>query len=84
MIAFASCVLDKAFFLSSIAIHSKLNGSGYRLTYPTKKIGGQNLSLFHPINSDTAKGIETAILKKLNDVMENSNDRHHRTYAESA
>ena len=40
LIAFASVVLDDQPYLSDIAIHSKLVGSGYRLTYPTRKVGG--------------------------------------------
>src|SRR5947208_2317485 len=37
LIAFASAVLDDQLFLSGIAIRSKLVGSGYRVTYPTRK-----------------------------------------------
>jgi DNA-binding cell septation regulator SpoVG len=42
LIAFASVVLDDQLFRSGIAVHSKLVGSDYRLTYPTRKIGDRN------------------------------------------
>jgi hypothetical protein len=48
LIAFASVVLDDQLYLSGIAVHSKLVGSDYRLTYPTRKIGDTQFSLFHP------------------------------------
>jgi hypothetical protein len=46
LVAFASVVLDDEVFLSGIAIHQKLVGSGYRLTYPTRKVGETQFSLF--------------------------------------
>lgn len=76
LIGFASLVLNGAFYLSSIGIHSKLDGSGHRLTYPTRKTGEQHVHLFHPINKTTAKQIEHAVLAKLNEVMDKRNDRY--------
>ncbi len=81
LIGFASFVLDSGLFLSGIGIHSKLNCSGYRLTYPTRKAGSNQASIFHPINRVIANEIEQAIFAKLNDVMEKCNDRHGCTYA---
>lgn len=75
LIGFASLVLNGAFYLSGIGIHSKLDGSGHRLTYPTRKAGDQQVHLFHPINKNAAKRIEQAILAKLNEVMDKRNDR---------
>jgi hypothetical protein len=37
MIGFASLVIDNSIYLSSIAIHKKLTGEGYRLTFPGKE-----------------------------------------------
>ena len=73
LIAFASFVLDGKLYLSSIGIHKKLDGSGYRLTYPTKKAG---LNIFHPISKELGKEIEEALLNKLKEVMEGCNDRY--------
>tara|TARA_B100001989_G_scaffold252461_1_gene234583 strand:- start:1622 stop:1930 length:309 start_codon:yes stop_codon:yes gene_type:complete len=69
LVGFASVVINDAIYLGSIGIHEKLNGNGYRLTYPTKKMGMHNADIFYPINKTTGKAIETAILNKLNDVM---------------
>jgi stage V sporulation protein G len=49
LIALATVVLDDQLYLSGIAIHSKLVGSGYRLIYPTRKVGEAQFSVFHPI-----------------------------------
>lgn len=73
LIGFASLVIDQGVYLSSIGIHKKLNGDGYRLTYPKK----QDFSLFYPINKDASKYIEAMIFDKLNDVMSKvKNDRY--------
>ncbi len=65
LIGFASLVIDDNFYLSSIAIHKKLNAEGYRLTYPNKG----HFTIFHPINRQTSTEVEAAIFGKLNDVM---------------
>jgi len=64
LVAFANCVLNESLYLSSIAIHKRLNDEGYRLTYPTKKVGTDNMHLFHPIAKELSKEIEGAILNK--------------------
>lgn len=58
LLGFASVVLDGNLYLSSIGIFSKLDGSGYRITYPTKKVGNLDLNIFHPINKDLRQEIE--------------------------
>lgn len=74
LIGFASLVINDALYLGSIGIHQKLNGSGYRLTYPTKKTGANTIDIFHPINHEAGKAIEAAIFNKLNDVMNRLDD----------
>jgi DNA-binding cell septation regulator SpoVG len=65
LIAFASLVIDGNLYISSIAIHKKLQSEEYRITYPSKG----SFSIFHPINKATSKQIEEAIFKKLKEVM---------------
>ena len=65
LVAFASCVLNQDIYLSSIAVHKKLNGLGYRLTYPTKKVGNSDLNIYHPINKELSKAIEEAVFKQI-------------------
>ena len=75
LIGFASVVLDNKLYLSSIGIHHKLNSPGnFRITYPSKQSGSKEFQVFHPIRSETGNAIETAILKKLKDVMSKAND----------
>lgn len=78
LIAFASVVLDDQLYLSGIAIHRKLVGSGYRLTYPTRKVGDARFNLFHPIRKTIGLAIEQAIFNKLNDVVSKHDAGYHR------
>jgi stage V sporulation protein G len=80
LIAFASLVLNEEFYLGSIGIHQKLNGQGYRLTYPTKKVADRNINIYHPINKEISIEIEKEIFNKLKEVMSKSNDRHNNPY----
>jgi stage V sporulation protein G len=64
LVAFASIILDDKLYLSSIGIFSKLDGSGYRITYPTKKVGDTNLQIFHPITRELSELIESAVINK--------------------
>ena len=70
LIAFASLVVNGAVFLSSIGIHKKIDGRGYRLTYPSK---GKH-SVYYPINKIAGQAIESEIFKKLKDVMNKVNE----------
>ena len=78
LIALASVVYDNALFLSSIGIYTRVDGNGYRITYPTKSSSNHNFNIYHPINKQVAKIIEQAILVKAKDILsrqaERSND----------
>lgn len=65
LIGFASFVLDEKYYVSSIAIFTKIDGSGYRLVYPTKKVGERNINIFHPINREVGNIIANSIFKKV-------------------
>ena len=75
LVAFASFVLDGNLYLGSIGIVTRLSG-GYRLVYPTKRVGSKSLNIFHPINKKFARLIESEIIKKFEKVMNQKNDRH--------
>jgi DNA-binding cell septation regulator SpoVG len=75
LIAFASVVLEDQIYLGGIAIHSKLD-SGYRLTYPTRKVGEAQFTLFHPIRKPVGLAIEQAVIEKLKKVMSKRNVGH--------
>jgi stage V sporulation protein G len=61
LIGFASVLLDNGLYLGSMGVYSRLDGTGYRITYPTKKVGGKDLNIYHPINRDLSQEIEAAI-----------------------
>ena len=69
LIGFASFVLDEKLYLSSIGVFSKING-GYRITFPTKKVGNSDLNIFHPITEKLGKEIEEAIIEKTKAIFE--------------
>lgn len=69
LIGFASFVVNEEIYLSGVAIHKKLNADGYRLTYPIRKSGEQSFEVFYPINRMAGQQIESAILSRLNDVL---------------
>jgi DNA-binding cell septation regulator SpoVG len=64
LIAFASAIINEGLYIGSIAIHEKKDGSGYRITYPTRKSKGKDLNLFHPVTQECSKVIEDAILNE--------------------
>ncbi len=76
LIAFASVVLDDQLYLSGIAVHRKLDGSGYRLTYPTRKVGTAEFNLFHPIRRPIGLAIEQAVFEKLKNVASKADAGH--------
>ena len=68
LLAFASCVVNNAISLNSIAIYSRPNG-GYRLVYPLKVLpNGKEINIFYPINRETSEVINEAIFKKVEEV----------------
>lgn len=79
LVAFANLVIDDQLFLGSIAIHERLDGAGYRITYPTKGKG----YLFHPIRKQLSRELEQAILNEVKTVLRKSHAGHHRANAQS-
>jgi len=70
LVGFASFVLDNNLYLSSVGVLTRPEG-GYRLVYPTKKVGLRNINIFHPINKSFAESIEKEVINKFEDVMKN-------------
>ena len=63
LVAFASCVLDWKIYLSSIGILTKLSG-WYRICFPSKKVAGQNMHYFHPVDKEVAQSVENALINE--------------------
>ena len=70
LLGFASFILNETLYLSSIGIFSRINGSGYRITYPTKKVGDTDLQIFHPISKQLSLEIEQTIISKAKEVFD--------------
>jgi hypothetical protein len=79
LIAFANLVLDGQLYLGSIAVHERLDGRGYRITYPTKGKG----YLFHPICAPLSKALEQAIIHEVKTVLSKSHAGHHSPIIQS-
>ena len=69
LVAIASVVADNSLYLGSVGVYTRLDGSGYRITYPTKKIGEKNINIYHPINKETSKAIEEAIISEAEKIL---------------
>lgn len=74
LVAFASLVIYQSIYLGSIAVHKRLDGSGYRITYPAKKIGRKQLNIYHPIEKTLGIAIEQAINTKCHELFERSDE----------
>lgn len=68
LVAFVSFVLENNLYVGSIGILTRPEG-GYRLVYPTKKVGTRSMNIFHPINKEFSQSIEKEVISKFEDVM---------------
>lgn len=71
LVALASCVIDEKFYVGSIGVYTKLKG-GYRLTYPTKKVGERSINICHPISHEAGETIEKEVVAKYEELIKNS------------
>lgn len=78
IVGFASFVYNQAIYLGSVAILSR-PGGGYRLLYPTRKIGTNHIDVFHPINRDVGMAIEAAVTQKFEEVMKQGSHEEAKT-----
>lgn len=78
LVAFASCVIDRQMYIGSLGVHKRLDGTGYHITYPTKKVGSQQLNYFHPVNKDAGRIIEQAVVAKCVELFERSDEAYGR------
>jgi stage V sporulation protein G len=67
LIAFASVVLEEGLYLGSIGVHRKLDG-GFRITFPTRKVGDVNHCIFHPTNPVISKEFDRSICSRAEEI----------------
>ncbi|HUD07300.1 MAG TPA: hypothetical protein VMR34_05425 [Candidatus Saccharimonadales bacterium] len=78
LVAFASCVVNNELYLGSLGVHRRLDGSGYRIIYPTKHIGKRELNYYNPITKEAGSVIEQAIVAKCRELFERSDENYGR------
>ena len=62
LVAFASCVVNGQLYLGNIAIHTRPDGSGYRLVFPVKVLpNGKEIQCVHPVTREAGEVILQAI-----------------------
>jgi|GEM_PF-390442 len=74
LVAFAGCILNGQLYLGALGVHKRLDGTGYRITYPTKKVGDRRLNYYHPITKEAGLAIEQAVVAKCIEVFEKSDE----------
>ncbi len=66
LVAFASCVVNGQLYLGNIAVHTRLDGSGYRLVFPIKVLpNGKEIQCVHPITHEAGDALQKAVIGKL-------------------
>ena len=79
LLGFASCLFEGKLSLNSIAIYTRLDGSGYRLVYPAKILAnGKQINSFYPIDKNTGDLIEQAIINKFENLIKKSRGSEER------
>jgi len=69
LLAFASVEIDDRIYIGSIGVHKRRDGSGFRITFPTRKVGDHQLTICHPTAPGLSKEIESAITSKAEEVL---------------
>lgn len=78
LVAFGNCIINNSFYIGSIGIYKRRDGSGYRITYPTKTVGSREINVYHPITKEAHDTIERALIEKCEEVFERGNDQDGR------
>jgi stage V sporulation protein G len=69
LLAFASIEIDDRIYIGSIGVHKRRDGSGFRITFPTRKVGDHQLTICHPTTPGLSREIESAITAKAEEVL---------------
>ncbi|MDE2222753.1 MAG: septation protein SpoVG family protein [Candidatus Omnitrophica bacterium] len=76
LVAFASCVINKQFYIGNIAIHSTFSEDEFRLVYPTRVLANNRAtSCVHPINKETGDAMRFAICKAFKELFIKYSDK---------
>ena len=65
LVAFASCIVNGCLYLGNIAVHTRLDGSGYRLVFPVKVLpNGKEIQCVHPVTREAGDLLLQAVISK--------------------
>ncbi|HRN69732.1 MAG TPA: hypothetical protein PLS49_00980 [Candidatus Woesebacteria bacterium] len=70
LIAFCSFVLFDSLYCSSVGVFTRPSG-GYRLVYPTKRVGSRDIDIYYPVTREIGLVIEEEVTKVIQDLMKN-------------
>ena len=70
LIAFCSFVLFDSLYCSSVGVFTRPSG-GYRLVYPTKRVGTRDIDIYYPVTREIGLVIEEEVTKVIQDLMKN-------------
>lgn len=79
LVAFANFVIYDAIGCTSVAIMTRPLG-GYRLVYPTKKVGDQTISIFYPLNRKVGTAIEQEVINHYQNVTKGVTNARHNSF----
>lgn len=78
LIGFISIVINNSYLFSGIAVYTKADRSGYRITYPTKITEKMKYEYHHPITKETSIYFEEEITKEVKkqiDILKENNGK---------
>lgn len=64
LIGFVSFVLNDNFYVGNVAIFQRRDGTGIRLVYPNRTVGGKQVHCLYPIKREVGEYITKAIQTK--------------------
>lgn len=73
LVAFCSVVINFQFYVGNLGLYSSPSSpSGFRVTFPTKKLAsGKVVDCFHPITQEAGRIVSEAIIKEYVKLMDN-------------
>ena len=79
LVGFVSFVIDGKYYISSVAVYTRLSRPGFRLVYPSKKVGQININTFRPIDAYVGRVIEETVSEKVSAIFAiKSNENYDR------
>jgi hypothetical protein len=79
LVGFVSFVIDQKYYVTSIAVYTRLSRPGFRLVYPSKKVGEININTFRPIDAYVGQTIEETVSEKVTEIFSQiSNEKYER------